>query len=115
MDTQTRPPFPDGRIYAAVVIELCQDGWSLRSCPVCNAESAILRKPNHDACYLCCPVCQRFTMTGSTFKAIEAWADRSDGAQLRDRLSRNLAVAAAPVYVDGETAWALANLVSEGD
>lgn len=107
MSAQTHPPFPDGRIYTAVVIELCQNDWSLTSCPVCNSESAILREPNHAAYHLCCPICQRFTITQPVIKSLEALARLADGKDLKDRLSRKLAVSPEPVYLGSDTAWAL--------
>lgn len=108
-DAQKHPPFPNGRIYTAVVIELCQWGWTLRDCPICKANSAVLRAEGRDAFFMCCPQCQRFTMTGPGSSMLKAWSGRPDEAELRDRLSRNVAGSPEPVFLDCDEIWGLAN------
>ena len=62
--------FPDGPITPDVVNELSPPEWRAGKCPICMAQAAL------NAGYVisvCCPVCQRYTVTLAAKKEIEAY------------------------------------------
>ena len=96
--------FPPRPITPDVIQEYANLGWQMGLCCICGSQ-AIVRQPDQAIFCVCCPVCQRFTVSFSGASDIKGYrkAHPNDEDKLLAGLSRYCSQSDAPVHLRQNT------------